>query len=101
MPVREILIERGIVLCAVLVFKKSNHSKVMGFFFHRACRLDDKIQWLTDYKQYKTDADAVNVMLNDTQNKLESCEKPTSNKAERDKQNSFINVSFLNRMCIS
>ena len=59
--------------------------------FHR---LDDKIQWLTDYKQYRTDADGLNVMLDDIQKKLESCEKPTSNKAERDKQASFLNVSF-------
>ena len=57
-------------------------------------RLDYKIQWLTDYKQYRTDADALNVMLDDNQKKLESCEKPTSNKAERDKQASFLNVSL-------
>ncbi len=64
------------------------------------CRLDDKIQWLTDYKQYRTDADGVNVMLNDTQKKLESCEKPTSNKAERDKQASFLIVSFSEKKCL-
>ena len=62
--------------------------------FQLYCRLDNKIQWFTDYKQYRTDADALSVMLDDNQNKLESCEKPTSNKAERDKQASFLNVSL-------
>ena len=31
-------------------------------------------------------------MLEDSQSKLESCEKPTSSKAERDKQAAFLNV---------
>jgi hypothetical protein len=60
--------------------------------------LDEKIQWLTEYKQYRTEADGVNVMLDETQKKLESCEKPTSNKAERDKQAAFLNVSFSDRV---
>lgn len=58
------------------------------------CRLDEKIQWLMDYKQYRTEADALKILIKDYQNKLEACEKPTSNKAERDRQASFLNVSF-------
>ena len=50
------------------------------------------MQWLTEYKQYRTEADALNVMLDDSQKKLESCEKPTSSKSERDKQAAFLNV---------
>ena len=58
-------------------------------------RLDDRIQWLTEYKDYKTQADPLKTTLEDYQTKLESCEKPTSNKAERDKQATFLNVSVL------
>ena len=57
-----------------------------------SCSLDDRIQWLTEYKQYRTEADTLNAMLEDSQSKLESCEKPTSSKAERDKQAAFLNV---------
>ncbi|XP_028414728.1 nuclear anchorage protein 1-like isoform X2 [Dendronephthya gigantea] len=70
---------------------KERFDKLKNEETDRKQRLDDKIQWITEYKQYRTDYDGLNSMLDDCQHKLESYEKPTSNKTERDRQAAFLN----------